>query len=100
MLPNVLIIMVRLPTYLTLEAKKLLNVVSGGGSVGIAVASDSRGLRFESIHRQKFTLNIYCQLYWKDENKEKEAVNGQMLKVHHPSPWRKMQAFKSIYNVA
>ena len=23
---------------------------------------------------------IYCQLYWKDENKEKEAENGPFLK--------------------
>ena len=36
---------------------------SGGGSVGRAVASNSRGPRFESSHRQKFILNIYCQLY-------------------------------------
>ena len=48
---------------------------SGGGSVGRAVASDSRGPRFESSHQQKFISNIYCQLYWKDENKEKEAGN-------------------------
>ena len=42
---------------------------SGGGSVGRAVASDSRGLQFEYIHQQKYILNIYCQLYWQDENK-------------------------------
>ena len=36
---------------------------SGCGSVGRAVASDSRGQQFESCHRQKFMLNIYCQLY-------------------------------------
>jgi len=36
---------------------------SGGGSVGRAVASNSRGPRFESSHQQKFILNIYCQLY-------------------------------------
>ena len=48
---------------------------SGCGSVGRAVASDSRGLQFESTHRQKFILNIYCQLFWKDENNEKEAGN-------------------------
>ena len=53
---------------------------SGGGSVGRAVASDSRGPRFESSHRQKFILNIYCQLSWKDENKEKEAGNGPFKK--------------------
>ena len=48
----------------------------GGGSVGRAVASNLRGLWFESSHWQKFILNIYCQLYWKDQNKEKEAGNG------------------------
>ena len=36
---------------------------SGCGSVGRAVAFDTRGPRFESSHRQKFILNIYCQLY-------------------------------------
>ena len=49
---------------------------SGCGSVGRAVPFSSRGPQFESSHRQKFILNIYCQLYWKDENKEKEAGNG------------------------
>ena len=30
----------------------------------------------------KFTLNIvYCQLYWKDKNKDKEAGNGPFLKI-------------------
>ena len=24
----------------------------------------------------KYKLNVYCQLYWKDEIKEKEAGNG------------------------
>ena len=53
---------------------------SGCGSVGRAVASNTRGPQFESSHRQKnylyikhlFTVN--CD--WKDENKEKEAGNG------------------------
>ena len=53
---------------------------SGGGSVGRAVASNSRGPRFESSHQQKFISNIYWQLYWKDENKEKEAWNGPFFK--------------------
>ena len=35
----------------------------GCGSVGRAVASDSTDPRFESSHRQKIILNIYCQLY-------------------------------------
>ena len=36
---------------------------SGCGSVGRAVASDTRGPWFESSHRQNFISNIYCQLY-------------------------------------
>ena len=48
----------------------------GCGSVWRAVASKSRGPWFKSSHWQKFILNIYCQLYWKDDNKEKEAGNG------------------------
>ena len=53
---------------------------SGCGSVGRAVASNSRGPLFVSSHRQKYILNINCQLYWKDENKEKEAGNGPFKK--------------------
>ena len=50
-----------------------LKTGSGGSSVDIAVASNFRDLRFESSHRQKIIFNIYCQLYWKDENKEKSG---------------------------
>ena len=57
-------------------------MASGCGSVGRAVASNSRGPRFESSHRQKFILNIYCQLYRKDENKKKEAEIGAFKKKH------------------
>ena len=57
---------------------------SGCGSVGRAVASNTRGPQFESSHPQKFIyiLNI-CLLstvFWKDENKEKGAENGPFLK--------------------
>ena len=48
---------------------------SGCGSVGRVVATNSKGPQFESSHRQKYILNIYGQLYRKDENKEKEAEN-------------------------
>ena len=34
----------------------------GCGSVGRAIASNSRGPRFESSHLLDFTFNIYCQL--------------------------------------
>ena len=57
----------------------IVNMGSGCGSVDRAVASNSRGPWFESSHRQKFTFNIYCQLYWKDEIKEKEAGNGSFF---------------------
>ena len=57
---------------------------SGCGSVGRAVASNTRGPRFESSHRQKFiyTLNIslLSTVYRKDENKGKEAGNGPFFK--------------------
>ena len=54
---------------------------SGCGTVGRAVASNIRGPRFESSHRQ-LLLNIdllltVCRKY---KNKEKEAGNGPFLK--------------------
>ena len=49
------------PWYINMSITTSLG--SGCGSVGRAVASNSRGLRFESSYRQKFILNIYCQLY-------------------------------------
>ena len=56
-------------------------MVKGGcGSVGRAVASNSRCLWFESNHCQKNILNLYYQLYWKDKNKEKEAPKGPIFK--------------------
>ena len=56
------------------------NISIGYGSVGRAVASNSRGQQFESSHRKNVYTNIYCQLFWKDKNKEKEAWNGPFLK--------------------
>ena len=54
---------------------------SGFGSAGRVVASKTRGPQFESSHRPKILLNIvYCQVYWKDKNNEKEAGNGPFLK--------------------
>ena len=55
---------------------------SGCGSVGRAFASNSRGPRFEPSHWKKLYWTIQCQLYWKDENKEKEAENGPFKKKH------------------
>ena len=59
-----------------MNSKMYFKMGSGCGSVGRAVAFDSRGPRYESSHWQKFLLNVFCQLYWKDENKEKEAGIG------------------------
>ena len=52
-------------------AVTMIVVGSGGGSFGRVVSSDSRGPQFESSHRQKFIMNIYCQLYWKTKIKKK-----------------------------
>ena len=41
------------------------------GSVGRAVASDSRGPRFKSSHRQNLD-SVNCIEIWKDENKRKK----------------------------
>ena len=46
-----------------------LSLGSGCGSVGRAVASDARGLRFESSHRQTFISDIY--LFEKTKIKKK-----------------------------
>ena len=53
---------------------------SGCSSVGRAVAYNSKGPQFECSHWQTFILYIYCQLYWKDENKEKGTGNGPFFK--------------------
>ena len=61
--------------------QRFLNKGQWCGAGGRAVAFDSRGPGFESSHRQ-LLLNIYLLLTVcrKDENKEKEAVNGPFLK--------------------
>ena len=50
---------------------------SGCGSVGREVASDTRDPRFESRHRQNFFYQLHNR---KDENNEREAMNGPSLK--------------------
>ena len=52
-----------LGTALEIDSKKVCGLGSGCGSVGTAFASDSRDPWFESSHRQKIILNIYCQQY-------------------------------------
>ena len=55
-----------------------LSVIGCGcGSVGRAVAYDTRDLRFKCRHRQNFIYRLYNR---KDENKEKEAGIGPSFK--------------------
>ena len=54
------------------------------GSVGKAVASDTRGLRFESHHCQSFIEHFNYQVYWKDENKEKRGRQWPIKKSSSP----------------
>ena len=62
-----------------------LNILASGcASVGRAVTYNTRGPRSESSHRQKlYWTFVYCELYWKDENKEKETGNGPFLKKNN-----------------
>ena len=54
---------------------------SGCDSVGRVVASDTRGLRFESRHRQIFIEHLFTNVNYivKTKIKEKEAGNGPFL---------------------
>ena len=45
--------------------------------------------RSNPVIGKKIVVNVYCQLYWKDENKEKEAVNCPFFK--------KILAFTSLF---
>ena len=49
------------------------------GSVGRVIASDARGPRFESSHRQNFTMNIFTVNCWKTTTKKKRGREGPFL---------------------
>ena len=53
---------------------------SGCGSVGRAVASDTRGLRFESSNQQTFNHIIIINCIEKTKIKKTEAGNGPFKK--------------------
>ena len=58
------------------NASKNMFKGSGCGSVGRAVASDTKGPWFKSSHQQTFYRTfVYCQLHWKDGNKNRKAEN-------------------------
>ena len=66
-----------------ISMKKCKHLGSGCGSVGRAVAYDTRGPRFESSHRLIFKQHLYtlnCNCIEKTKIKEKEAGNGPFLK--------------------
>ena len=62
---------------------RLMVCSSGCGSVGRAVASDTRGLRFESRHRQIFKEHLFTAkcIIEKTKIKEKEAELGPFLNI-------------------
>ena len=54
---------------------------SGCGSVGRAVASDTRGRQFESSHRPIFhNAHVFLLTAEKTKIKKQEAVNGPFFK--------------------
>ena len=56
-------------TYFEMSIKRFFLQASGCSSVDRAIASNTRGPRFESSHQKKITFYIvYCQLYSKDKN--------------------------------
>ena len=64
-----------LKTHQTQRHKQVIMQGSGCGSYGRVVASNTKGLQFDSSHRQNlYWPFVYCQLYWKDESKENEAA--------------------------
>ena len=73
---------------------------SGCGSLGRAVASDTRGPRIKSSHwRKNYSFNHY-QLDWKDKNKEKRDREWHIFikfKLHVPT-WRDGQMVCSIFD--
>ena len=65
--PNLFLVKTFVETF-----NKKLSIVFG--IAGRAVACNTGGSRFESSHRQNlYWTFVSCQLYWKDENKEKRG---------------------------
>ena len=60
------------------------NEGSGCGSVGRAVAFDTRGPRFDSSHQQNFIEHLFIiNCIEKTKINKKEAGNGPLLKKIH-----------------
>ena len=67
---------------------------SGCGTVGQAVASDTKDPRFESRQQHNFIYQLYNR---KDENKEKETREWSILKKSLTNMFFSQQCFKSLY---
>ena len=78
------------------RAVKCQTLGSGCGSVGRAVASDSRGTGFESSHRQKFILIIYCQLLMKRRKWRKSDREWPIFIKNVKTLMRYLVAFKKF----
>ena len=60
--------------------KRLLKQSSGSAVVVAQLVEWSLQIQRSAVRIQSSPKNyIYCQLYWKDENKEKEAENGSFF---------------------
>ena len=68
--------------YLQLSGKEPSNSGIVCGSVGRAVASKSRGSRFESHHWQKFILNILLSTVLKRRKSRKRGREWPIFKNH------------------
>ena len=79
--------------------KMSITVGSGCGSVGRAVASDTRDPRFQSSHQQNFYRTfVYCQLCWKDE---KRPGMAHFLNANHKiveSIWLVEKSWAQIFS--
>ena len=73
------------------SAKSGLSIVANTAVVVAQLVE--RSLPISQVHGlnrvilQKFILNIYCQLCWKDKNKETEGGNGPFLKIKQSSAY-------------
>ena len=60
------------------------NLGSGGGSVGRAVASDTRDPRFESRHQPNFIYHLYIKKVEETKIKYKRPGMANLYKMFHP----------------
>ena len=67
---------------------------SGCGSVGRAVASDTRGLQFESSQKCKYWTFVYCQMCIEKTKIKKKRLVIDLFKNLREVPWRMRNPFE------